>query len=177
MLCYSIDMERCVAALRKRFGGEWGALIRLHPLLGEKGYRLLDGDKSLSFPAADMTGYPDMADLLAVADVLVTDYSSSMFDFMLTRRPCFLYASDIDAYEGDSRRGVYYSVRDLFFPLGEDNDAFVAAIEGFDTGKYAKGLEDYIAAQGFADDDTAGRQILDWLAKRMQSIYEAEGRS
>src|SRR5690606_14217128 len=48
--------------------------------------------------AYDVTAYPDMADLLLVADVLITDYSSAMFDFAVTGRPMIFYAYDMERF-------------------------------------------------------------------------------
>ena len=53
----------------------------------------------------DVSDYPDMQELLAVADILVTDYSSSIWDFSLTGKPCVLFVPDIDEYMKE--RGTY----------------------------------------------------------------------
>jgi CDP-glycerol glycerophosphotransferase len=53
----------------------------------------------------------DTSDLLAVADVLVTDYSSIFFDFLPTKRPILLYVHDLDEYRRE--RGLYFPVEDM----------------------------------------------------------------
>ena len=69
----------------------------------------------------------DLNDLLALADVLVTDYSSSVFDFALLRRPIVLVAPDLEAYERDP--GLYLDLRtDVVGTLVRDTDAAAAAI-------------------------------------------------
>jgi CDP-glycerol glycerophosphotransferase len=55
--------------------------------------------------ALDVTTYPDIAELMLVADVLITDYSSVMFDFAVTGRPMLLFAPDLQRY--DANRGLY----------------------------------------------------------------------
>jgi CDP-glycerol glycerophosphotransferase len=57
----------------------------------------------------DVSAYPDVNDLLIAADVLVTDYSSIMFDFSITGKPVSLLIPDIDAYAQDP--GFYFDVR------------------------------------------------------------------
>jgi CDP-glycerol glycerophosphotransferase len=57
----------------------------------------------------DVTSYPDMADLLLVADVLVTDYSSVMFDFAGTGRPIVFFTPDLAHYSADLR-GFYFDL-------------------------------------------------------------------
>lgn len=56
----------------------------------------------------DVSDYPDMQELLAVTDILVTDYSSSIWDFSLTGKPCVLFVPDIDEYM--KNRGTYTPV-------------------------------------------------------------------
>lgn len=46
----------------------------------------------------DVSAYPDIAELYLVTDVLVTDYSSAMFDFAVTGRPIVLLVHDLEAY-------------------------------------------------------------------------------
>ena len=54
----------------------------------------------------DVTTYPDAAELYLAADVLVSDYSSAIFDFALTDKPIVLLAPDLEEYQlGD--RGLY----------------------------------------------------------------------
>jgi CDP-glycerol glycerophosphotransferase len=50
-------------------------------------------------------------DLLAVVDVLITDYSSIFFDFMATRRPIIYFAYDHEEYASD--RGMYFDLESL----------------------------------------------------------------
>ena len=51
----------------------------------------------------DVTPYPDMADLLLIADLLITDYSSCAGDFLLTGKPVILAHFDRDDYEAQGR--------------------------------------------------------------------------
>ena len=74
------------------------ALIRLHPNVMSKA-KDLDIDGINTF---DATRYDDMQELLAAADAVISDYSSLMFDYGLTKRPCFQFATDIAAYEKGS---------------------------------------------------------------------------
>ena len=56
----------------------------------------------------DVSGHQRVEDLYLVADVLVTDYSSAMFDYAVLDRPIVLYAPDWEAYR--LARGVYFDV-------------------------------------------------------------------
>ncbi|MBB3328197.1 CDP-glycerol glycerophosphotransferase family protein [Microlunatus antarcticus] len=57
----------------------------------------------------DVSYHPDVAELFLAADVMVTDYSSTMFDFAATGKPMVFYAYDLEAYR-DSLRGFYFDL-------------------------------------------------------------------
>ena len=56
--------------------------------------------------AIDVTKYPDVTELYIAADVLVTDYSSVMFDFSVTGKPIIFLAPDLERYRAE--RGFYF---------------------------------------------------------------------
>lgn len=58
--------------------------------------------------ARDVSRHHDMTELLLVADALITDYSSTMFDFALLRRPMLFYAYDLELYA--TSRGMYFDL-------------------------------------------------------------------
>lgn len=79
----------------------------------------------------------DMNDLLAGADVLVTDYSSSIFEFALLRRPIVLVTPDLAAYEEDP--GLYLDLRtEMIGVRADDADTVARAIlaDAFDLAGY-----------------------------------------
>ena len=59
--------------------------------------------------AIDLTLYPDITELFLAADVLITDYSSAMFDFTVTGKPVLFLAPDLSMYEEE--RGFYFNYR------------------------------------------------------------------
>ena len=62
---------------------------------------------SMSFDGAiDVSGYPHVEDLMSTADILITDYSSIVYDFELTGRPIILHVPDLEWYR-DVERGFY----------------------------------------------------------------------
>ena len=60
----------------------------------------------------DVTSYPNITDLFVVADAMVTDYSSVMFDYSVTGRPMIFFVPDMDDYR-DSLRGVYFDLSEV----------------------------------------------------------------
>ena len=66
----------------------------------------LRADRDGSGHVVDVSRYPRLEDLMLAADVLVTDYSSIVFDFRLTGKPIVVYAPDLEHYR-DVERGLY----------------------------------------------------------------------
>lgn len=90
----------------ERFSDEFGEdavlLLRTHLLVNQKS----DIPEHLRGRVVDVSHLPDMQPLLAASDVLITDYSSSFFDFAILRRPIIFYAYDLSTYR-DELRGFY----------------------------------------------------------------------
>ena len=158
---YSLDIPRVLDAFDRRFGGSHCMLLRLHPNLDAKS-DALSCDNRTTFNA---TRYPDMQELLAVADVVITDYSSLMFDFALTGRPCFQFATDIAAYRQD--RSFNFSLDALPFPLAENNDQLLQAIAAYDPEIARKNWQAFAQENGICEDGHAAKRCADWILKHM----------
>jgi CDP-glycerol glycerophosphotransferase len=59
----------------------------------------------------DVSSHPDIADLYLAADVLVSDYSSAVYDFAVTGKPILMFAPDLDRYR-HTVRGMYFEYED-----------------------------------------------------------------
>ena len=86
-------------------GPNFTVLVRGHSV------SLRRGENVRAAGVIDVTTFNDPTDLMAAADVLVTDYSSIMFDFSVTRKPVIFFVPDWDDYTG-SGRGVYFNLAD-----------------------------------------------------------------
>ena len=92
-----LDVERFTGAL----GADHCLLLRLH-------YMLTGRFEAAAHPAVrDVSLHPEVSELYLAADVLVTDYSSTMFDFAVTGKPMAFYAYDLAEYR-DRLRGFYF---------------------------------------------------------------------
>ncbi|MGA8112968.1 MAG: bifunctional glycosyltransferase family 2 protein/CDP-glycerol:glycerophosphate glycerophosphotransferase [Actinocatenispora sp.] len=98
-------------------------LLRTHYFYGGE-----SGLSDISSQVMDVSAYPVVEDLYLVADVLITDYSSVMFDYGVLDRPIVIYAPDWQAYQ--ATRGTYFDLSAE--PPGlftADYDELVAAFE------------------------------------------------
>lgn len=128
---YDLDWESVLIAFEKKFGGVWRGAIRLHPAVSALSEQL-----KLPDAVVDVTNYPDMQELLLISDCVISDYSSSVYEFARTGKVGFIFAKDYDTYQKD--RDVYFSFDEAPFPIAVSNKEFLQNIEKFD-------LEDYIS--------------------------------
>jgi CDP-glycerol glycerophosphotransferase len=119
----SVPMALDLAELSAALGPGHVLLARLHPLM-------VGRSPIPSLPTVhDVSAYPDIRDLYLAADVLVTDYSSSMFDFAITGRPLVFFAYDLDHFR-DSVRGFYFDfVPEAPGPLVSTREALAAELQ------------------------------------------------
>ena len=92
-----------------------------------------DGEPSRAGRVVDVSAYPVVEDLYLAADVLVTDYSSAMFDYAVLDRPVVVYAPDWAAYE--QLRGVYFDL--MAQPPGAVATDYPGLVDVFSSGRYA----------------------------------------
>jgi CDP-glycerol glycerophosphotransferase (TagB/SpsB family) len=110
-------------AMADALGPDFTVLLRGHSV------SLRRGQNVDAAGVIDVTSYNDPSDLMAAADVLVTDYSSIMFDFSVTGKPMIFYVPDWDEYTG-SGRGVYFDLADKApGPLCHTREEVIAALQ------------------------------------------------
>jgi teichoic acid ribitol-phosphate primase len=126
--------------LRAALPGDHALVLKTHPNLDP------DATTTAGYDVvADPTG--DINDLLALADILITDYSSSIVEFALLRRPIILLVGDLAEYEVDP--GLYLDYRtEMIGTQVTDTDGIIEAIAGndFDMTGYDRFVERQLGA-------------------------------
>ena len=69
--------------------------IKMHPFVRER----IQIPKDYKEYIIDLSDYTDINELLYVTDILITDYSSNIYDFSLLNRPIIFYTFDLDYYQ------------------------------------------------------------------------------
>ncbi len=153
------EMTLDPAELCRRLGDEWMVLLRLHPLAAAG--RPPASDAGLR----DVTAWEDVRELYLAADVLVTDYSSAMFDFAVTGKPMLFFVYDFDWYR-DELRGFYLDLeRDAPGPLVRHFDELVDALGAVDdlAGQHAEAYGRFRERFCGLDDGEASARALECL--------------
>ena len=159
--CYQLDTERLLQAMEKRFPGEWKVAIRLHPNVSKL-------QNSIPYNERVLNGsiYPEMNELLMASDVLITDFSSSLFDAFHIRKKVFLYATDLHEYQKSERR-LYYDMKDLPASFSESTEELEKNIEEFSEKVYYQRLEAFVKELGFYGDGHASETVASRIVEEM----------
>jgi len=114
---------------KKELGNDYVLLIRAH----QEVVRVLDLQEN-NF-VRNMSAYPALNELMLISDMLISDYSSIMFDFSILGRPILCYTYDYDRYEKE--RGMYFDIRKEL-PSKHDEDELIKLIKEGNLSKLSK---------------------------------------
>ena len=128
----------------------------MHPNIRELKIEESDNVINVSF-------YEDTQELLCAVDVLITDYSSIMFDMLFLNRPVFLYASDIKDYTKD--RNFNFQFMDLPFLLAENEVELRQNIKNFNKTIYIKKLNKFKDSLGLVENEQASINLAKKILK------------
>ncbi|MFD5464911.1 CDP-glycerol glycerophosphotransferase family protein [Kitasatospora sp. NPDC127059] len=159
---YQIDLRIDLEAAKAALGDDQVLLVRRHSLMCGQ------------IPGAgngyvwDVGTYPDMAELLLIADVLVTDYSSSVFDFANTGKPMFFFTHDLEHYR-DNLRGFSLNFEaEAPGPLLASSTELVDALGRVDevAAEYADKAAAFREAYCDLDDGKAAARVVDAMLRK-----------
>ncbi|MEE6657752.1 CDP-glycerol glycerophosphotransferase family protein [Pediococcus acidilactici] len=120
-----LDFELDLKSMQDKLADDYVVLVRLHHLVANA----IDIHEFEGF-AYDLSSYPNIADLYLIADVLITDYSSVMFDYGYLKRPMIFFAYDLDWYLDDSNRGVYLDyVKTVPGPIAQSTEQIIQYLQ------------------------------------------------
>lgn len=134
---YLKELSKIAETLSKRFQIPFVLLVRLHPLCAGQAEGIEYGGTVKNANAAC-----DFYELLEAADVLITDYSNTMFEAAMAGKYVFLYVKDQKEYEKE--RGLYFKIEELPFPYAVREDKLREEIMEFKEENYRKKVEQFL---------------------------------
>ena len=172
---WTIDFQRLLDNLQKKFGGTWYLCVRVHPQLAPTFQEYKNPeiqDRIIAESQAD-----DMYEILAGMDAYISDYSSACFEAGFAHIPVFLYADDIQKYAKD-RGALMWNIAtdprecignnkvmtpnfdvELPFSLASDNEELEKDIMEFDKAKYDKVLNEFHEKVGLVFNGRASENL------------------
>lgn len=156
--CFNLNASDLIRSLEQRFGGEWIFCVRMHPRVKAKP----DG-----CGVVDVSSWADIQEIMIESDVMITDYSSCIYDFVLTKRPGFIFATDRAEY--DNTRGLYYRLEETPFPIAENQAELEQNILCFDEAKYLQNVASFLNGKGCREDGNASAKVALFLANFLKT--------
>lgn len=157
--CCKFNVEVFRQALEKKFGGVWIVVVRLHPNAAD-----LDDMFSYNENIVNGTKIENGQELCLVSDLLVTDYSSIMEDFVVQRKPIILFTPDIDDYLIYERKLRDFYLRLPFIRCRTEHE-LMSSLEGLDDG-YLKRIAAFAEKDcRMFDDGHASERVVDLIER------------
>lgn len=161
----TLDFKLLQEALQKKFGGEWYIFLRLHPQLAAKLKEMPLTQEMKNM--IDVSQADDMNEVMAAADVFITDYSSSAFDAINIYMPVFLYADDLKEYLGE-RGKLMWDMYSLPFSVAQTNQELQENILNFNQDKYKDAIDQLLQEQGVLEDGIASKRVVDVMEMKLE---------
>ncbi|WP_343208479.1 CDP-glycerol glycerophosphotransferase family protein [Anaerolentibacter hominis] len=142
--------------LRDALGEDTVLIVKYHYLVADK----MDWSAYNGFIYQFDNSY-DIAELYLASDMLITDYSSVMFDYSLLKRPILFYAYDLEAYR-DSLRGFYFDLlEEAPGPISETTEELIGHITYYDQEEYADKYAAFCEKYNPWDDGKASEKVVE----------------
>jgi CDP-glycerol glycerophosphotransferase len=160
-LSYKFSSKIDFDYLKDKLSSEYIMIVKAHYLVGEH----LDYSKYQGFL------YPfgadcDIAELYLASDLLVTDYSSVMFDYSLLRRPMLFFTYDLEQYK-DSLRGFYFDfIQEAPGPFVITTEQLADGILTYDFEKYREKYDAFTSKYNHADHGDASKRVVDLICEK-----------
>lgn len=172
---WTIDFQRLLDNLQKKFGGKWYLCVRVHPQLAPTFQEYKNPE--IQDRIIDESQADDMYEILAGMDAYISDYSSACFEAGFAHIPVFLYADDIQKYAKDRGALMWNIATDprerignnkvmtpnfdvkLPFTLASNNEELGKDIMEFDQIKYDKVLDEFHKKIGLVFEGNASKKI------------------
>ncbi|MGW2309040.1 bifunctional glycosyltransferase/CDP-glycerol:glycerophosphate glycerophosphotransferase [Actinomadura luteofluorescens] len=160
---FSLELD--LETMRQALGDDYVLLLRTHHLITDRdriaANQLAEYDSGPF--VIDVSRYPDIAELYMAADVLVTDYSSAMFDYAILGRPIVLFTYDLDWYR-DHVRGFYFDLEaEAPGPVVRTSAEVAEAVRAAPAGehRYADAYDRFFVKYCPHDDGQAASRVVD----------------
>ncbi|MGI6500927.1 MAG: CDP-glycerol glycerophosphotransferase family protein [Anaerostipes sp.] len=102
----------------------------------------------------------DIALLYLVSDMLITDYSSVMFDYSILKRPMLFFAYDLEYYR-ENLRGFYFDfLEEAPGPISRTNDELIRDIREYDSSKWKEKYEIFSNKYNKHEDGKAANRVI-----------------
>lgn len=130
------DAEILMKSLAKKLPTNYKILVRAHYEVD-----IIKGSLKNSDRLINVSSYANINDLIDASDMLISDYSSVIFDYALTQKPIFVFSYDFDEYS--EKRGLYFDIEKQLLAARNVNDLSQLILKNENVSKkYVKKFKD-----------------------------------
>ncbi|KQU58408.1 hypothetical protein ASG66_15355 [Bacillus sp. Leaf406] len=158
---FVFDIKMDLHRMQEQLGEDFIILLRMHVVISNK-LRIPEELRSFVYNVSE---YPEIQELSLISDVLITDYSSVMFDFANTGQPILFFTYDFDEYKNDIR-GFYIDFEhEAPGPLLYDTDGLIDSLKRLNEVKahYHKKYDEFQNKYCYLEDGNAASRVVDRL--------------
>ena len=166
-----LDFGELKKAIEQKLNRSVVILYRAHPMIESS-----SKPKEFDY-IVNCTSYPDMQELLAISDILITDYSSSMWDAIVSDNPktVFLFAPDIDKYINE--RGFTIGIEEWPFQIARSNKELKSNIQNYCHEEYLSRVSEFKKSVGSYENGSASVQVVQYMLDNLDEKKEEENGS
>jgi CDP-glycerol glycerophosphotransferase len=153
----NFKLELDLDKMQKQLGDDYVVILRLHYFVSSS----IDVSKNKGF-AYNLSTYDDITDLYLISDLLITDYSSVMFDYAILNRPMLFFTYDLELYR-DQLRGMYIDFEEEApGPLARTTDDILEAVKNIKeyNGRYGTKMQQFRQKYCQYDDGHASENVI-----------------
>lgn len=155
-----MDFDELVQAAHRRYGGKWIVLYRAHYFA--QAPAVCGGN------VIDVSGYGEMQELLIDADILISDYSSCMWDYSFLHRPVIVYAPDEQDY-CERERGLTIAGQKMPYPKAKCMSELVRMIEEHDFSADVEKVREHHREMGACETGDATTYLEEFILSKIRN--------
>lgn len=166
LTAFKFDFKLIIESLKLKFKSKYVLLVRLHPNIAQ----LISNSPEAYDPKVkyyNASNYSDMQELLLATDVLITDYSSCMFDAMLAKKKVFLLAKDYFEYSENDRDLLFDIKKDLPFSFSDNEIELINNINNFEAEEYLRMINIFEKHLDLVEDGKASSRVAEIIQNKM----------
>lgn len=159
---YKFVSDMDYGQMQNRLGDEYAMIVKFHYLVKDH----IDWSQYGDF-IYEFNEHQDIAELYLVSDILITDYSSVMFDYSLLKRPMFFFAYDLENYK-NNLRGFYFDfLATAPGPIVETTEELIDSIVNYDAEEWKEKYDAFSKRYNHADDGGASEKVCRLIEEKL----------
>ena len=156
-----LDVDKIINACQQKFQSDFVFLTKVHSFCYDE---YISNGKSYIININD---YDDLQEIICASDIIITDYSSVMWDASFSGHPCFIYAYDLEDYY--KIWDFYTPIEEWPFPVGKTIDELVDKILSFDKEEYDNAVKLHHKALGSFETGNACKKTVEYMLSKISN--------